>query len=80
MQYIDFLTAKDDDEELQKYLVEETDFYKMYVIVIGGLNFRRHIAKVDEVTGMPKYLLQNRVRFNGTSPVKGAFWKIEDGK
>ncbi len=81
MQYIDFLTANHDNEELQKYLISETTLYKEYAIDIGGLTFRRHIAKIDEATGMPKYLLQNRVRFNGTSPVKGAFWKeVKDGK
>ena len=70
-----FFSLEEGSEELEKLLVEDTDFHKIYAIKINGLTFRRHVAKVDETTGMPKYLLQNRVRFNGTSPVKGAFWK-----
>ncbi len=65
-----------DEKDIQDYLIEETPLYKMYVIKINGYTFRRHIAKIDQSTGMPKYLCENRIRFNGTNPVKDAFWKI----
>lgn len=80
MEICDFLCAKGDEEELQKFLNEETDLFKMYVMEVGGLTFRRHIAKMDETTGLPKYLANQRIRFSGASPVKNAYWKVEDGK
>jgi hypothetical protein len=75
-----FFSLEEGSEELEKLLVEDTNFHKIYAIKINGLTFRRHIAKVEEETGLPKYLSHQRIKINGTSPVKGAFWKVQDGK
>lgn len=75
----DFLTMPDHSDALQQYLIEETDLCKSYKMEVDGLAFRRHIAKIDPATGLPKHLSQNRVRF-GKSPVKGAFMEVDDGK
>jgi hypothetical protein len=79
LKHEDLFSLADGSEELEKLLIEETDFYKVYAVEINGLIFKRHIAKMDEKTGLPKYLANQRIRF-GTSPVKGAFIKVEDGK
>ncbi len=73
-------SLEEGSEVLEKFLIEEDDFHKIYGVKINGFMFRRHIAKIDEKTGLPKYLANQRIKINGTSPVKGAFWKVEDGK
>jgi hypothetical protein len=47
-----------------KYLIAEDPFYRHYQKEINGRIVKKSVAKIDRRTGIPKYLMQQRIHFN----------------